>query len=201
MSESRDLREADADPNPLAQFRRWFVEAERVQPNAESMTLATATALGAPSARMVLLRGFDERGFVFFTNFGSRKARELSENPQAALVLYWPALERQVRIEGRVEIVTATEADAYFRQRPRGSQLSAWASPQSQAIPSREFLEEQVRQITERFPGEVSRPPFWGGYRVVPALIEFWQGGENRLHDRLVYRRSAEGWLRERLGP
>ena len=201
MPEYHPLREADADPNPLTQFRRWFVEAEHHQPNAETMALATATALGAPSVHMVLLRGHDERGFVFFTNFSSRKARELADNPQAALVLHWPALERQVRIEGQVEVIAAEEADAYFRQRPRGSQLSAWASPQSQAVPSREFLEERVRQITEQFPGEVPRPPFWGGYRVSPHLIEFWQGGENRLHDRLVYRRSGEGWLRERLGP
>jgi pyridoxamine 5'-phosphate oxidase len=201
MPEIRDLREADADPDPLTQFRRWFAEAERSQPDAETMTLATATVQGAPSARMVLLRGFDERGFVFFTNFTSRKARELAENPQAALVLYWPALVRQVRIEGKVEIIAAAEADAYFRQRPRGSQLSAWASPQSQTIPSREFLEERVRQITGQFPAEVPRPPFWGGYRVRPHLIEFWQGGENRLHDRLAYRSTADGWLRERLGP
>jgi pyridoxamine 5'-phosphate oxidase len=201
MAEYIDLREADADPNPLTQFRRWFAEAERAEGNAEAMTLATATPAGAPSARMVLLRGFDERGFVFFTNFSSRKARELTENPQAALVLYWPQLERQVRIEGRVEIVTAAEADAYFRQRPRGSQLAAWASPQSQSIPSREFLEERVRQVTGQFPGEVPRPPFWGGLRVVPQLMEFWQGGEHRLHDRLVYRRTPDGWLRERLGP
>jgi len=201
MPEYRDLREADADPDPLTQFRRWFVEAERGQPNPEIMTLATATAQGAPSARMVLLRGCDERGFVFFTNFESRKARELGENPRAALVLYWPELERQVRIEGTVEIVPEAEADAYFRQRPRGSQLSAWASPQSQSVPNRDFLEERVRQVTERFPGQVPRPPFWGGYRVLPEVIEFWQGGEHRLHDRLVYRRTPGGWLRERLGP
>jgi pyridoxamine 5'-phosphate oxidase len=201
MAEFNDLREADADPNPFVQFRRWFVEAERSQPNPETMTLATATLMGAPSARMVLLRGFDERGFVFFTNLDSRKARELSDNPQAALVLHWPALARQVRIEGKVEIIAAAEADAYFRQRPRGSRLSAWASPQSQTIPSREFLEERVRQIAEQFPGEVPRPPFWGGYRVMPEVIEFWQGGENRLHDRLVYRRTPDSWLRERLGP
>jgi pyridoxamine 5'-phosphate oxidase len=201
MSEPPDLRESDADPDPLIQFRRWFAEAEAVQPDPEVMTLATAGPDGAPSARMVLLRGYDERGFVFFSNFASRKARELAANPTAALVLYWPALARQVRIEGKVEVVTAEEADAYFAQRPRGSQLSAWASPQSQAIPSREFLEERVREVTERFPGEVPRPPFWGGYRVVPTVIEFWQGGEHRLHDRLVYRRSGDGWRRERLGP
>jgi pyridoxamine 5'-phosphate oxidase len=196
-----DLRERDAAPDALAQFRRWFAEAEAVEAQPEAMTLATATPDGLPSARMVLLRGFDERGFVFFTNFESRKAGELAANPHTALVFYWPKLVRQVRIEGRVEGVLAAEADAYFRQRPRGSQIAAWASPQSRVMPDREFLEERVREVQARFPGDVPRPDFWGGYRVVPAVIEFWQGGDNRLHDRLVYRRTADGWVRARLGP
>jgi len=201
MTDPPALREADAAPDPVAQFRSWFVEAEGCEAEPAAMTLATATRQGAPSARMVLLRGFDERGFVFFTNYHSRKASELAENPHAALVLYWNKLARQVRIEGRIEAVSPAESDAYFRHRPRGSQLSAWASPQSEVIPSREFLDERIGQLAEQFPGEVPRPPFWGGYRVVPEVIEFWQGGENRLHDRLVYRRTVTGWLRARLGP
>ena len=198
----RELREADMVPDAIAQFRVWYAEAQAAQiPDADAMTLATATAEGAPSARMVLLRGLDERGFVFFTNIDSRKARELSANPRAALLFFWGRLHRQVRIEGRVETVSALESDAYFRGRPRGSQLSAWASPQSQVIPNRAFLEERVSQRTAQFPAEVPRPPFWGGFRVVPDTIEFWQGGENRLHDRLRYRRLDGGWLRERLAP
>jgi pyridoxamine 5'-phosphate oxidase len=201
---ARHLSEADADPDPLAQFRAWYQEAQAGGvPQPEAMTLATATPEGKPSARLVLLRGCDERGFVFYTNYDSRKGRELAANPQAALVLYWQPLGRQVRIEGRVEAVAAEESDAYFRGRPRDSRLGAWASPQSEVIADREVLERRLQELQARYPGaEVPRPPHWGGFRVVPEVIEFWQGREGRLHDRLRYRRHAgQGWLRERLAP
>lgn len=200
----RPLDEADVDPDPFRQFRAWFAEAEAArlyQPDA--MTLATATADGRPSARQVLLRGADERGFPFFTNYDSRKAAELAANPRAALLLFWAELHRQVRVEGRVEVVSAEESDAYFGTRPRGSQLSAWASPQSEVIAGRAVLEQTVAEIARRFEGgPVPRPPRWGGYRVVPDVVEFWQGRENRLHDRLCYRRRPEGgWHVVRLAP
>jgi pyridoxamine 5'-phosphate oxidase len=197
-----ELLESEADPDPLVQFRHWFdqaLSAHLSQP--EAMALATATPAGAPSARMVLLRGFDEAGFVFFTNFDSRKAGELRTNPRAALVFFWAELHRQVRVEGQVEEISAAEADAYFRTRARGSQLSAWASPQSQVISGRAFLDERWQELAGQFPGAVPRPEFWGGYRVVPERIEFWQGRENRLHDRLHYRRTPSGWVRQRLAP
>jgi pyridoxamine 5'-phosphate oxidase len=197
------LRESDADRDPIEQFRRWFDEALAAilhEPNA--MTLATATPDGRPSARIVLLKGFDERGFVFYTNFEGRKGEELAANPRAALVLYWGELERQVRIEGRVSRVPDEESDAYFEGRPRGSQLGAWASEQSRPARDRGVLEERLRELEAEYGDrEVPRPPFWGGYRVEPEVIEFWQGRENRLHDRLRYRRSDEGWKVERLQP
>jgi pyridoxamine 5'-phosphate oxidase len=197
------LKESDADPNPIEQFRRWFDEAlaaDLHEPNA--MTLAT-TSDGHPSARIVLLKGFDERGFVFYTNYEGRKSRELETNPYAALVFYWGELERQVRIEGRVSRVSEEESDTYFAGRPRGSQLGAWASEQSRPIEDRVALEERLRELEAEYEGrEVPRPPFWGGYCVEPEVIEFWQGRENRLHDRLIYRRSeGGGWRRERLQP
>jgi pyridoxamine 5'-phosphate oxidase len=200
----RQLREADVDPDPFGQFRAWFEQAcaaNLLRPDA--MTLATTTADGRPSARMVLLRGCDERGFAFFTNYDSRKAEELDANPQAALVFYWPEFDRQVRVEGPVERLPAEESDAYFRGRPRGSQLSAWASPQSRVIDGREVLERRVEELTAAYlDRDVPRPPFWGGYRVVPVVIEFWQGRANRLHDRLRYLREADSrWRIERLGP
>src|SRR5262249_49700595 len=188
----------------IAQFRSWVEQVRRahlLQPDA--MTLATVGPDGRPSARVVLLRGLDERGFAFFTNYNSRKAQQLDANPWAALVFYWPEFERQVRVEGRVERVSPEESNAYFRTRPRGSQLSAWASPQSQIVNGREILEKRVEEITHTYQDQdVPRPPFWGGFRVVPVAIEFWQGRANRLHDRLRYLRlPADRWHVERLPP
>jgi pyridoxamine 5'-phosphate oxidase len=200
------LRESDFDSNPLRQFRRWMQETsdffQLLQPDA--MILATATPEGRPSARVVLLRGLDERGFVFFTNYESRKGQELAANPHAALVFFWDALERQVRVEGRVELASPAESDAYFQSRPRGSQVGAWASPQSEVLPNREALQRKVIEVEARFAGTAAlpRPPNWGGFRLVPELFEFWQGQPSRLHDRLCYRRQPdETWLLERLAP
>jgi pyridoxamine 5'-phosphate oxidase len=200
---SAGLDEADALADPIGQFQRWFDDACRAElhePNA--MTLATVDAAGQPAARMVLLKGIDARGLAFFTNRESRKARELMANPRAALVFWWGPLQRQVRFEGTIEEVEAAEADAYFASRPRGSQLAAWASAQSSVIADRAALEAAERAHRERFgEGEVPRPPFWGGYRLVPAVVEFWHGRQSRLHDRLRYSRAAEGWRVERLAP
>ncbi len=197
------LREADAHPDPIEQFHRWFDEvlaANLYEPNA--MTLATATRAGKPSVRVVLLKGFDEKGFVFYTNYEGRKARELEENPHCALVFYWGELERQVRIEGRAERVSEEESDAYYGSRPRGSRLGAWVSEQSRPVGDREALEERLRRLETEYEGrEIPRPPFWGGYRVEPEEVEFWQGRENRLHDRLLYRQDDGGWSMERLQP
>ncbi len=199
----RPLDEAQVPEEPMALFRRWFEEAVRAEltdPNA--MILATADAAGRPSARVMLLKDFDEEGFVFYTNYESRKGRELTENPRAALVFWWAELMRQVRIEGAVEKVAAEVSDAYFQTRPRESQLGAWASPQSQVIPNREILERRVAELAQQYDGrEVPRPSYWGGYRVVPEVVEFWQGRPGRLHDRLRYRRTDRGWVRERLAP
>ena len=198
------LDESEAAPDPIEQFRGWFEDAlaaDLHEPNA--MTLATATPEGRSSARIVLVKGFDERGFVFYTNYGGRKARELEANPYCALVFYWGELERQVRVEGRVSRVSEEESDAYFASRPRGSRLGAWASKQSRPVGDRGTLERRLRELEREYEGrEIPRPPFWGGYRVEPEIIEFWQGRENRLHDRLLYRRSVDGgWIRERLQP
>ena len=198
------LSEADAGDEPVAQFERWFNDALAAGlPEPTAMTLATATPDGRPSARMVLLKGVDERGFVFFTNYESRKGIELEANPRAALVFYWPVLERQVRVEGRVERTSAEESAAYFRSRPRGSRLGALVSPQSEVIPSRDVLEQWIAQLLPDFPDDdIPCPPFWGGYRVIPTSIEFWQGQPNRLHDRLRYeRREDGGWDVRRLAP
>ena len=197
------LVESDVDPDPVLQFHNWFekvIEADLHEPNA--MILATASREGRPSARIVLLKGYDERGFVFYTNYGGRKAREIEANPLCALLFYWGELERQVRIEGRAYRISEEESDAYFLSRPRGSRLAAWASEQSRQVESRRILEERVRALEADYEGrEVPRPPFWGGYRVEPEVIEFWQGRENRLHDRLVYRRTEGEWRIERLQP
>jgi pyridoxamine 5'-phosphate oxidase len=197
------LREDDLADDPMEQFRRWFDEARAfglAMP--EAMTLATSNADGRPSARIVLLHGIDENGFVFHTNYESRKGRELEVNPRAALVLYWQPLGRQIRVEGRIERVSEEESAQYFRTRPRGGQLGAWASRQSEQIESRDILEERVRRLDREYEGrEVPLPPFWGGYRLLPDRIELWQHGEDRLHDRFAYERSGGSWTRSRLSP
>jgi pyridoxamine 5'-phosphate oxidase len=197
------LSEADAPAEPFAMFDRWLTEAVRAEVrDVNAMTLATANVEGAPSARIVLLKGVDRRGFVFYTDYRSRKASELEANPRCALVFYWPELERQVRVTGRVSRVTRPESEQYFATRPRGSQIGAWASTQSGIIAQRATLDEAIADITLRFEGkDVPLPDHWGGYRVTPETIEFWQGRDNRLHDRLRYVKEGEGWRRERLAP
>ena len=199
----RGLRRSDLVADPLEQFTRWFDEARSatiLEPNA--MTLATVDAAGQPSARTVLLKAVDRRGLTFYTNLESRKARELAANPKAALLFWWPAQGRQVRFEGEIERVDEAEADAYFATRPRGSQIGAWASAQSSVVADRATLDAAEREIAARFAdGPVPPPPFWGGYRLVPTRVEFWQGRINRLHDRLRYTRRGEGWELERLAP
>ena len=197
------LNRADLDQDPIVQFHEWFEEtlaAGLHEPNA--MILATATQDGHPSARTVLLKGYDHRGFVFYTNYEGRKGGDLEANPACALLFYWGELERQVRVEGRAERLPDGESDEYFASRPRGSRLGAWASRQSQPVEHRSVLEERIRALeTEYGEREIPRPPFWGGYRVCPEVVEFWQGRENRLHDRLVYRCAGGRWEIERLQP
>jgi len=198
------LDEAEVSPDPITEFARWFAEAQEAQvPEPNAMTLATATADGVPSARIVLLKAFDERGFVFFSDYRSRKGAELEGNARAALVLYWGELERQVRITGTVSLTSREDSELYFRTRPLGSRLGAWASHQSQVIAGREVLEERLREVESRFAdAEVPLPPYWGGYRVEPEAIEFWQGRQSRLHDRIRYARAGdESWKVERLSP
>jgi pyridoxamine 5'-phosphate oxidase len=196
------LDEARADADPLRQFEHWLADAVRAGvPLPNAMTLATVTAEGAPSARIVLLKGLERGGFVFYTNYLSRKGRELAQRPAACLVLLWSDLERQVRVDGSVEKVTAEESDAYYASRPLGARLSAWASPQSQPVRDRAVLEAAFREKQGLHGEQPPRPPHWGGYRLVPESIEFWQGRADRLHDRLVYRRRAGGWVIERLAP
>jgi pyridoxamine 5'-phosphate oxidase len=212
------LNESDVAADPFVQFRDWLDEAIAAQAlEATAMTLATVDAGGKPSARVVLLKGLDVeavvpgasgRGFVWFTNYDSRKGRDLAVHADAALCFFWPELERQVRVEGRVEKASAEESDGYFASRPLGSRVGAWASPQSEVVPSREALEDREREVRARFrlspdatDGTFPRPPNWGGYRLVPTLIEFWQGRPSRLHDRIVYRASHERWERTRLAP
>ena len=191
------------ETDPILLFKRWLEEAQASEPNdPTAMTLATADASGQPSARMVLLKDADSAGFVFYTNLESRKGDELRTNPKAALLFHWKSLRRQVRIEGRVEPVSGAEADAYYASRPRGSQIGAWASDQSRPLESRFHLERRVAEVTARhLVGAIPRPPHWSGFRVVPSVLEFWQDKPFRLHDRLVYRRTADGWATSRLFP
>ena len=202
--EKSSLDESSVDPDPIRQFRAWFDQAtEAGLPEPYAATVATATPGGRPSARIVLVRGFDERGFVIYTNYQGRKGREIEANPFASLVFFWQPMERQVRVEGPVIRATEAESDEYFQGRPTGSKLGAWVSNQSEVVAGREVLEADMEAVKARFPDDqIPRPPHWGGYRVVPETIEFWQGRRSRLHDRLVYRKSAEGgWTIERLAP
>ena len=201
MRESLD--EGDVAGDPIKQFRAWFDEAVRSElPMLNAMTLATVSKSGQPSARMVLLKGLDERGFVFYTDYQSRKAQELAVNPRAALLFYWIELEREVRIEGNVEKTTIAESDAYFGSRPLGSRLAAIASAQSAVLPNRQLLEQRYAEMAKHYGDAPPRPANWGGYRVLPDAVEFWQGRPNRLHDRLLYRKAAAGeWDIVRLAP
>ena len=197
------LDEASVAANPIDQFERWFQEAvDSEVEEVNAMSLGTVSG-GRPSVRIVLLKGFDERGFVFYTNYESRKSREMDQEPMAALTFFWPELQRQVRIEGKVERVSDAESDAYYASRDRGSRLGAWASPQSREIPGRELLEARVAGVISQFDGQdnIPRPPHWGGFRVQPDWLEFWQGRPSRLHDRIVYQLEAGSWKISRLAP
>jgi pyridoxamine 5'-phosphate oxidase len=196
------LSETDSDPDPFRQFDRWFAQVRELEPDATEMSLATATRDGRPSLRTVLLKGVDDRGFVFYTNYNSRKGRDLAANPRAGLMFYWRSLERQVRIEGRAEKVSAADSDAYFATRPIESRWSVYASRQSDVIESRDSLESRFTIARQEYGDRVPRPAWWGGYRIVPEEFEFWQGRPSRLHDRLRYVKEASGvWRRERLAP
>jgi pyridoxamine 5'-phosphate oxidase len=197
------LSESDVESDPIAQFANWFDEARAaVKPLPHAMALATATPSGRPSVRMVLMKDFGATGFVFYTNYDSRKGGELARNARGSLLFYWGSLDRQVRIDGRIEKITDRDSDAYFATRPRGSQLAAWASPQSETLPDRAALERAYSGVAAEYAQEVPRPPYWGGYRLIPEAIEFWQGREDRLHDRIRYQRTRNGrWRIERLAP
>lgn len=198
------LHRADLDPDPIKQFDTWFAAAVKAEIlDANAMALATATPDGKPSVRIVLLKTFDETGLVFFTNYASQKGRELEANPQAAIVLYWMEVERQIRMEGRIEKVSRKESEEYFHTRPEGAQIGAWASHQSEVIDGRRVLDARLAEMSQRFAGgDIPLPPHWGGYRLKPETIEFWQGRANRLHDRFRYKRGADGsWSIDRLSP
>ena len=195
------LSEVDSDADPFAQFARWFEQVRGLEFDPTAMTVATVNRQERPSARMVLLKGVDERGFVFYTNYRSRKGRDIGETRFASLLFYWASLERQVRVEGGIDAVSGAESDAYFASRPLESRWSAVASPQSEVVDSREDLEALVAKVTAQYGENVPRPSWWGGYRVVPTVFEFWQGRPNRLHDRLRYTKQGDGWKRERLAP
>ena len=197
-----ELKKPTVDKNPVKQFAKWYktvLKSGLKEPTA--MTLATASKGGVPSARTVLLKGYDEKGFLFFTNYGSRKGRELSENPFAELLFYWMDLRKQVRISGRVEKISKEESKKYFKTRPLNSQIGAWASRQSEIIPDRKFLEEKYKEYSEKYKEDVPLPPFWGGFRLIPERFEFWQGRENRLHDRICYLKKNGEWEIMRLAP
>lgn len=196
------LDESDCAATPLDQFDKWFKEALGAQlPEPNAMTLATCDTEARPSARVVLIKGYDERGFVFFTNYDSHKAHDLTANNRAALLFFWAELERQIRVQGRVEKISAADSEQYFRSRPLASRISAWASPQSQVVPSRTALEARVAAFEAEYGDNPPRPPHWGGYRVVPQVMEFWQGRRDRLHDRIQYRLNNGSWKVERLAP
>ncbi len=201
--QQQSLLETDVNSDPMVQFQTWFDEALAAQlPEPNAMTIATATPDGIPSARIVLLKGVDSRGFVFFTNYNSHKGQELLANPRAALVFHWTEQERQVRIQGTVEKISPIESDAYYDSRPAGSRLGAWASDQSQVIPDRSILENRLGELNAKHPdGDIPRPDHWGGFRVIPQVIEFWQGRSNRLHDRLRYQKIDSNWTIDRLAP
>jgi pyridoxamine 5'-phosphate oxidase len=198
----KNLDEGDVDSDPLAQFSKWLdeaIRAEALEPTA--MNLSTVDARGRPAGRIMLLKGVDDRGFVFFTNYGSRKGRDLGAHPAAALTFLWKELERQVRIEGTIEKVDGAESDAYYRVRPLGSRIGAWASPQSDVVANRDWLERRMQEYAAKFGEDPPRPPHWGGYRVIPDAMEFWQGRQSRLHDRIAYRLENGKWIRNRLAP
>ena len=200
--ELKTLDESQVDRDPMKQFGVWMVEAIHAQvPEPTAMTLSTVDAKGRPSGRIVLLKGVDPRGFVFFTNYQSRKGREMAANPQAALTFMWKELERQVRIEGRIEQVTPEESTTYYETRPLGARIGAWASPQSEVIDNRGWLEKRWEALSAEHGESPKRPPHWGGYRVLPDYLEFWQGRRSRLHDRIVYKREGQAWKLARLAP
>jgi len=199
----QSLNEADVTADPFSQFTAWWDDAIKSEiSEVNAMTLATATATGVPSARIVLLKGFDENGFVFFTNYESQKGKEIETNPHVALVFFWKELERQVRIEGVTEKISEADSDAYYQSRPPGSRIGAWASPQSEVIENRDVIENNFAAVEKKFgKGDIPRPAYWGGYIVKPSMIEFWQGRSSRLHDRIQYVLHAEGWMIQRLAP